>query len=568
MRVSTNQFHSQGINSIQKHQTDVLDAQLKLSTGKRVNVASDDPVATNQIHSLNRTMSTLDQYAKNGDFAKSQLALEETAVTDVINNVQRARELTLQMMNGTYNENDRTATSAEIGQIIQQISSQMNFSNSQGEKLFAGNNVNAELAYVDDVANPGYKSYIGHQNAGSDTATGALNNADNLYDERANYGSRLVQVGFDADNAVSSNGSNDSSRIRITDSGSSVFSIPDGATQFKTDLPYVETIESPTAPETAEFKFYPMTEGQAITIAGLTYTAGAQMTADEVAGAFSNLANGDTAGAATATGAYTGAISDWKSGTVANGNELVFTTTSGAPGVNVDDIVVQKQDNPSVETITSSATAAETANFKFYPMTEGQAITIAGLTYTADTQMTADDVANAFFNIADSEETGPGTATGTYTGALTGWSSDSVVNGNERVFTATAGVDVNVPDIPITKTEDHPPEANILNVLIELKRDLDNNDVSGMADYAKDMDAAVTNASSVRAEIGGRQNRIESQYAAGESYKLALEERRMGLEDMDIVQGVTDLTQSQNALDMAQQVFTRVQSMSLFDYLK
>ncbi|VAW45189.1 hypothetical protein MNBD_GAMMA04-305, partial [hydrothermal vent metagenome] len=73
MRISTNQFHSQGINSIQKHQANVLETQLQLSTGKRVNAASDDPVATAQIHSLNRTMNTIDQYAKNGEYGKSQL---------------------------------------------------------------------------------------------------------------------------------------------------------------------------------------------------------------------------------------------------------------------------------------------------------------------------------------------------------------------------------------------------------------------------------------------------------------------------------------------------------------
>lgn len=459
MRISTNMFHSQGINSIQKHQGDILDMQLKLSTGKRINVPSDDPLAMNQIHSLNRTMNTIDQYAKNGEFAKSQLVLEEVAVTDVINNVQRARELTIQIMSGTYSENDRTATSAEIGQIIQQISNQMNFTNSEGEKLFAGNNVDAQLAYVDDVANPGYKAYIGHPNAGSASAVDALNSADNLYDERANYGSRFLQIGFDADNTLSTDDRNDSSRVRITDNGSDVFTIPGAVTQFKTALPYLESINNPAAVESAELSFYPMTEGQSITIAGLTYTANTQMTADEVAGAFSNLADTATTGSGTATGAYTGTLSDWTSGAVSDGNKLVFTTTTGAIG---------------------------------------------------------EDVA----------------------------------------------------DISVTKTDIYPPEANILNVLIELKRDLDNNDVSGMADYAQDMEAAIANASSVRAEIGGRQNRIETQFDAGESFKLALEERRANLEEMDIVEGITELTKFQNSLQMAQQVFTRVQDMSLFNYLR
>ncbi|MEA1988450.1 MAG: flagellar hook-associated protein FlgL [Pseudomonadota bacterium] len=459
MRISTNLFHSQGLQSIQKHQQDVLDMQLKLSTGKRINAPGDDPVALNQIHSLNRTMSNIDQYATNGEFAKSQLSLEETAVTDVINNVQRARELTIQMMNGTYNENDRAATSAEINQIIQQISNQMNIANSEGEKLFAGNNVDAEFSYVDDVANPGYKSYIGHINAGSDLAVDALYSVANQYDELANYGSRSVQISFDPDNKVLASNSNDISRVKISDNGSSVFTIPDGVTQFKTALPYVENIENDNAVEAAKFQFYPMTDGQSITISGLTYTANTQMTADEVAVAFSSLADGATMGAGTLTGSYSGTLADWASGPSLNGNELVFTSTTGVIGENVADIAV-------------------------------------------------------------------------------------------------------------SKTDVYPPELNILNVLIELKRDLDNNDVTGMSDYAQDMEKAISHMSSVRAEIGGRQNRIETQFDSGESFKLALEERRMGIEDMDVVEGITELTKFQNSLQMAQQVFARVQDMSLFNYLR
>ncbi len=357
MRVSTNQFHSQGINSIQKHQTDVMDAQLKLSTGKRVNAASDDPVATTQIHSLNRTMNTIDQYAKNGDFAKSQLALEETAIADSIDSLQRGRELGIQMLNGTYSDENKKSAAAEIDQIILQVRNMMNYTSSEGEKLFAGNSVLANQAFVEDPVNNGYYTYIGSPNATNSGSPDA--------DVQALYGSRFVQIGFDDDNVVTPNDLGDSSRVRITDNGARAFAVD-----------------------------------ASLNTANLDETTGVDNNILNVLVNMSNLLKGGTSQA--------------------------MAVENGSP---------------------------------------------------AGTPPTLSDVVGMF-------------------------------------------------------------------------------------------DSSIENLSQIRSEIGGRQNRISAQYDSGESFKIALEERRMGLEDMDVVKGVTDLTQSQNALDMAQQVFTRVQSMSLFDYLR
>ena len=57
MRISTNQFHSQGINSIQNHQAKVLETQLQLSTGKRVNAASDDFAAKRMDASIQKAFT-------------------------------------------------------------------------------------------------------------------------------------------------------------------------------------------------------------------------------------------------------------------------------------------------------------------------------------------------------------------------------------------------------------------------------------------------------------------------------------------------------------------------------
>ncbi|WP_373018315.1 flagellar hook-associated protein FlgL [Thiomicrorhabdus sp.] len=344
MRISTNMFHSQGLSAIQTHQKNVLDSQLQMSSGKRVNNPSDDPVANSQIHGLKSMISTIEQYAKNGTFAKTQLVQEETAITDTVSSLQRARELGIQMLNDTYNADNRKATAEELGQIIDQVSNMMNYTNSEGEKLFAGNSVNAELAFVEDPNNPGYFAYIGSTNAIGQVAT----DGSAVYDPLANYGSRFVQIGFDADNKVNPDDFGDPSRVRVSDNGDKVFQVPN-----------------------------------------------------------------------------------------------VQTTFSG------------------------------------------------------------------------------------------------------------------------TGTQD----ANILNVLVEFKNAL----AAGLPppeSVISDIDSSITQLSQVRAEIGGRQNRIQTQYDTGESFKMALEERRSGLEDADALKGITDLTKNQNALSIAQQVFSQVQGMTLFNYLR
>ena len=95
--------------------------------------------------------------------------------------------------------------------------------------------------------------------------------------------------------------------------------------------------------ETASVKFSALTAGQSITlgvpgpnsgVAGLEFTAEVDMTAAEVAAAFSNLIDGallnggDTQGSGPASkGYYTGYMSGWTSG-AASGDTVVFTSTT------------------------------------------------------------------------------------------------------------------------------------------------------------------------------------------------------------------------------------------------
>jgi hypothetical protein len=79
----------------------------------------------------------------------------------------------------------------------------------------------------------------------------------------------------------------------------------------------------------------------------------------------------------------------------------------------------------------------ETATVKFVALTTGQTMIIAGLTYTSTGATTANQLATAFANLASGSTTGAGTATGSYSGTLTNYSTGAVITGNTVVFTAS-----------------------------------------------------------------------------------------------------------------------------------
>lgn len=240
MRVSTNHYFLSGFGAMNKYQEDILKLQIQLSTQKKINLPSDNPTGMAQVGSINQSLTALEQYKKNGDFAKAQLAVEETSLETVTGSLQRIRVLGIQMSNDTYNLDQRRAVALEVEQLQQHILGVMNMKNSEGEYIYSGSNVkhtpfiDAEFRVPDGVTfdpldpdqleTEKFMTYIGNQNAGDD------------YIEQANFGGRFVQIGFDHNDKLEPDDEANMSRVRISDTGSSVFgfttypatSLPDG----------------------------------------------------------------------------------------------------------------------------------------------------------------------------------------------------------------------------------------------------------------------------------------------------------------------------------------------------
>jgi len=215
-----------------------------------------------------------------------------------------------------------------------------------------------------------------------------------------------------------------------------------------------ESLGSIAKNESTSVDFKPLSAGQTLTIAGLTFTAGSSgATAAQVSSAFANISEtnthsalntskslSSTAGASYTGGTFTsGTVSGWNSGAATNN---LATFTSSTSSLNVSNL---------------TASGPSSASVSFRSMASGETLTIAGLTFTAGSSgATAAQVSSAFANIADtnthsalntsknlSSTAGVSYTGGTFTsGPVSGWNSGAAANESVTFLTSTVSQSV------------------------------------------------------------------------------------------------------------------------------
>ena len=138
MRISTVAMQRLAINSILNQQSELSQTQLQLSTGKRIINPSDDPLGTQRIMELDATLERIGQFRENGELARVRLSLEDNALANATDVIQRARELVVQGSNDTYTAQSRGLIATEIRQLADSLLETANSQNGQGEYLFSG----------------------------------------------------------------------------------------------------------------------------------------------------------------------------------------------------------------------------------------------------------------------------------------------------------------------------------------------------------------------------------------------------------------------------------------------
>lgn len=121
MRVSEQQRYAIATQRMEEAKRNNLDALDHLSSNRRINRLSDDPIGSAAVIKGKNRLTQMDQYTKNIEYSTGFLATAETAVTTIVEALTRARELAVAMANDTYDESSRIATGKEVSEIKDQL---------------------------------------------------------------------------------------------------------------------------------------------------------------------------------------------------------------------------------------------------------------------------------------------------------------------------------------------------------------------------------------------------------------------------------------------------------------
>lgn len=138
MRVSTIMMYQQNMRGITDSQSAWLKYGEQMSTGKRVNRASDDPVAASQAVVLSQAQAQNSQFATARTFATQRVSIEESTLSQVTTAIQSAQEKIVYAGNGTLSDDDRNSLATDLQGIRDQLLNLANSTDGNGRYIFAG----------------------------------------------------------------------------------------------------------------------------------------------------------------------------------------------------------------------------------------------------------------------------------------------------------------------------------------------------------------------------------------------------------------------------------------------
>ncbi len=136
--INTNIMSLNAQRNLNTSGTNLATSIQRLSSGLRINSAKDDAAGLAISERFSTQIRGMNQAARNANDGISLAQTAEGALTEIGNNLQRIRELSVQSRNATNSDSDRQALNAEVQLLkaeIQRVAEQTNFN---GTKLLDG----------------------------------------------------------------------------------------------------------------------------------------------------------------------------------------------------------------------------------------------------------------------------------------------------------------------------------------------------------------------------------------------------------------------------------------------
>jgi flagellin len=119
--INTNSLSLITQNNINKNQSALSTSMERLSSGLRINSAKDDAAGQAIANRFTSNINGLTQAARNANDGISAAQTTEGALSEINNNLQRVRELTVQAQNGTNSDSDLSSIQDEIKSRLDEI---------------------------------------------------------------------------------------------------------------------------------------------------------------------------------------------------------------------------------------------------------------------------------------------------------------------------------------------------------------------------------------------------------------------------------------------------------------
>ncbi len=203
--INTNSLSLLTQNNLNKSQSSLSSAIERLSSGLRINSAKDDAAGQAIANRFTANVKGLTQASRNANDGISIAQTTEGALSEINNNLQRVRELSVQATNGTNSQSDLDSIQNEITQRLGEIDRVSGQTQFNGVKVLASDS----SMKIQVGANDGETITIDLKEITSSTLglTGFNVNGKGEVDNKAATADSLTLAGFTKGGAVNADGS-------------------------------------------------------------------------------------------------------------------------------------------------------------------------------------------------------------------------------------------------------------------------------------------------------------------------------------------------------------------------
>jgi flagellar hook-associated protein 3 FlgL len=538
MRISTVYSQLLGVNSILNQQTKLAKTQLQLSTGLKVLTPADDPAVAARTLDIQETIDQVKQYQDNLIPTRSRLNTEETSLESTENVLFRAKELTIQALNAPLTEQDRVAIKFEVDQLLDNIVSIANTRNANGEYIYSGDLSNTPpikwdatvQGYVYQGGNHQRVLQIANDRQVADGDLG-VNVFDNISSVSTTAGTQGgVQSIFDTLQTLSK---------ALTEE----YTVPSGTLSGARFLKYGHDFSSGTV------DFNLAVDGGAaatVTLAAANYSS----LKDLVAAVNTGI---------NAQGALSGNVVARENG---NHIEFVSTTTGSSSAVVISD------DTDGFLTI-AGFTDPQTGNgADLSGVIVGNSSLLQGRDYSAT---------GTSFNL----EANGDTANSVNINLTTNLTSLTAIVNEINTQITSAGQQTNMAaqingnSIEfVSFSNGGPSTIKITELSGDFLKDAGFNNLqtgnlfeNTVNDVLSDLDTALDRILETRTSVGARLRALDDQQSQNEKFVVDMQSTLSEIRDLDYAEAISRFNLQSVALQAAQQAYSRVQNLSLFNFL-